>query len=196
MKSKRLSQQLDFIKEIDKIKYIRRKTKLFHSDRNENNAEHSWHLAMMALVLMEHANEKIDILKVLKMVLIHDIVEIDSGDIFIYDTSRSHVNTVAELKAANRIFGILPQEQAAALIDIWIEFEEAKTKEAKFAKAMDRFQPTLQNAANKGGTWKEFEVAYERVYNTTKSIKPGSNRLWEHGVELIRSYYKKTIHAG
>ncbi len=112
MKTQQLLQQIQFIKEIDKIKYIQRKSKLFHSDRNENDAEHSWHLAMMALVLADHTNEKIDILKVLKMVLIHDIVEIDAGDTFIFDTTKDHNNTEEELKAANRIFGLLPEKQA------------------------------------------------------------------------------------
>ena len=104
-----LSKQVNFIKEIDKLKYIQRKTKLFHSERNENDAEHSWHLAMMAIVLAEHSNEKIDLLKVIKMVLIHDIVEIDAGDIFLYDTQMNHSNTEEETKAAKRIFGLLPE---------------------------------------------------------------------------------------
>ncbi|RZJ85925.1 MAG: HD domain-containing protein, partial [Chryseobacterium sp.] len=118
-----LLQQIAFIKEIDKLKYIQRKTKLFNSDRHENDAEHSWHLAMMTIVLAKHSNKPIDILKVLKMVLIHDIVEIDAGDTFIYDTAKNHVNTDEERVAAERIFGLLPTEQAQEFIAVWEEFE-------------------------------------------------------------------------
>ncbi|MFD2921387.1 HD family hydrolase [Terrimonas rubra] len=116
MTAAQLVKQITFIKEIDKLKYIQRKTKLFNSDRNENDAEHSWHLALMAIVLAEHANEPVDILKVVKMVLIHDIVEIDAGDTFIYDTQKDHTNTEEERLAAGRIFGLLPKEQAEELI--------------------------------------------------------------------------------
>src|SRR5687767_10013529 len=114
--------QVAFIKEIDKLKYIQRKTRLFQSDRHENDAEHSWHLAMMAIVLGKHSDKPVDILKVLKMVLIHDIVEIDAGDTFIYDTIKDHINSEEELIAAKRIFGILPEEQAEEFISIWQEF--------------------------------------------------------------------------
>ena len=133
-----LLKQIEFIKEIDKLKYIFRKTKLINSDRPENDAEHSWHLAMMAIILAEHSNEPIDVAKVMKMVLIHDIVEIDSGDVFAYDTTKSHDNFDEELKAARRIFGILPKEQAEEFLNIWIEFEEMKTPESKFARSLDR----------------------------------------------------------
>ena len=180
-----LLKQIEFIKEIDKIKYIERKTKLFNSDRRENDAEHSWHLAMMALVLAEHANEDIDILKVIKMVLIHDIVEIDSGDIFFYDADNGHNNTEAELKAAKRIFGILPAEQAEELINIWLEFEDAETAEARFAKSLDRFEPLLQNYSNKGGTWQEFDVSHDMVYGMKRIIKDGSRSTWQYAEELI-----------
>lgn len=180
-----LLKQIEFIKEIDKIKYIERKTKLFNSDRRENDAEHSWHLAMMALVLAEHANEDIDILKVIKMVLIHDIVEIDSGDIFFYDADNGHNNTEAELKAAKRIFGILPAEQAEELINIWLEFEDAETAEARFAKSLDRFEPLLQNYSNKGGTWQEFDVSHDMVYGMKRIIKDGSSSIWQYAEKLI-----------
>lgn len=180
-----LLKQIEFIKEIDKIKYIERKTRLFNSDRRENDAEHSWHLAMMALVLSEHANEEIDILKVIKMVLIHDIVEIDSGDIFFYDVDNGHNNSEEELKAAKRIFGILPAEQAEDLINIWLEFEDAKTAEARFAKSLDRFEPLLQNYSNKGGTWQEFDVSHDMVYGMKRIIKDGSSSIWQYAEELI-----------
>lgn len=186
-----LLQQIAFIKEIDKLKYIQRKTKLFHSDRPENDAEHSWHLAMMALVLTPHAAEDIDILKVIKMVLIHDIVEIDAGDIFIYDTQQNHQNTENELQAAQRIFGLLPKAQAQELIALWLEFEEGKTAEAKFAKTLDRLEPILQNSTNDGGTWKEYDVPYDKVYEKTKSMHKGSPTLWNYALSLIDDYYGK-----
>ena len=180
-----LEKQIAFIKEIDKIKYIQRKTKLFNSDRKENDAEHSWHLAMMAIVLSEHANKDIDLLKVLKMVLIHDIVEIDTGDTFLYSTTKDHNNTDEELIAAKRIFGILPKEQADELIAIWEEFEAGETDEAKFAKGMDRFEPLLQNASNSGGTWVEYDVPYHKVYDKKKEIKDGSTIIWDYAKGLI-----------
>lgn len=188
-----LIQQVNFIKEIDKLKYIQRRTKLFNSDRHENDAEHSWHLAMMTIVLAEHANEPIDVLKVLKMVLIHDIVEIDAGDIFIYDTVKSHNNTEEELIAAKRIFGLLPAEQAQEFIAIWTEFEEGITNEAKFAKSMDRFEPLLQNTSNNGGTWVEFGVGYEQVYGKKKAIGNGSESIWNYAERLLDESVEKGV---
>jgi putative hydrolase of HD superfamily len=193
MATNNLLRQINFIKEIDKIKYIQRKTKLFNSDRNENDAEHSWHLAMMTIVLAEHADFPIDILKVLKMVLIHDIVEIDAGDTFIYDTTKSHSNTDEERKAANRIFGMLPKEQGDELISVWEEFESGKTNEAKFAKSMDRFEPLLQNTSNNGGTWAEFGVSYNKVYEKKKVIKDGSSSIWDYAENLINESVEKGI---
>jgi len=183
--SDKLLKQIEFIKEIDKIKYIQRKTKLFNSDRPENDAEHSWHLALMAIVLSGHANEFVDLLKVVKMVLIHDIVEIDAGDTFIYDTEKKHTNTDAERLAAQRIFGILPAEQAEELVTIWEEFEAGQTHEAKFARAMDRLEPLLQNSSNNGGTWNEPGVNYKKVYAKKSVIKDGSAVLWEYAEKLI-----------
>lgn len=180
-----LLQQIEFIKEIDKIKYIQRKTKLFNSNRNENDAEHSWHLAMMALVLAEHSNEPVDILKVIKMLLIHDIVEIDAGDTFIYDTQKDHSNTDEERLAANRIFGLLPGKQARELIAIWEEFEAGETSEAKFARSMDRLEPLLQNSSNNGGTWNEPGVNYDKVYAKKSVIRHGSATIWEYAETLI-----------
>lgn len=188
-----LLKQIHFIKEIDKLKYVQRKTKLFNSDRNENDAEHSWHLAMMTIVLAEHSDRKIDVLKVLKMVLIHDIVEIDAGDTFIYDTAKNHTNTDEELIAAQRIFGLLPKEQAEEFIAIWQEFEEGITDEAKFARSMDRLEPLLQNTSNNGGTWKEFNVPYQKVYDKKKAIKNGSSLLWEYAENLLNESVDKGI---
>lgn len=191
MNGEALLKQVAFIKEIDKLKYIQRKTKLFNSNRPENDAEHSWHLAMMAIILANQANEKVDILKVVKMVLIHDIVEIDAGDTFLYDTAKNHDNTEEELKAARRIFGLLPEAQAQELIAIWLEFEEGKTAEAKFAKSMDRFEPLLQNYSNQGGTWKEFNVPYEKVYAKKKTIQNGSETIWQYAEELLNDSVEK-----
>ncbi|MDT7831843.1 HD domain-containing protein [Flavobacteriaceae bacterium S356] len=185
----KLLKQIEFIKEIDKLKYIQRKSKLFNSDRNENDAEHSWHLAMMVLVLGDHSNNNIDMLKVLKMVLIHDIVEIDAGDVFIFDTTKDHTNTLEELKAAKRIFGLLPEEQAQEFIEVWLEFEEGKTNEARFAKAMDRFEPVLQNISNSGGTWAEHQVKHEKVINKTKIIEQGSSVVWEYSKNQINQFF-------
>jgi len=193
MFSENLLQQIRFIKEIDNLKYIQRKTKLFGSDRNENDAEHSWHLAMMVLVLSEHTNEQVDILKVVKMVLIHDIVEIDAGDTFMYDTQKNHSNTDEERMAAQRIFGLLPEKQSKEFIAIWEEFEAGETKEAKFAKAMDRLEPLLQNTSNDGGTWKEFGVTYDRVHQKKSVIKEGSSVIWDYAEQLINESVEKGI---
>lgn len=193
MIAERLLKQIDFIKEIDKVKYIQRKTRLFNSDRNENDAEHSWHLALMAIVLAEHANQPIDIFKVVKMVLIHDIVEIDAGDTFLYDTAKSHSNTAEERLAANRIFGMLPLEQANECLALWEEFEAGETNEAKFARAMDRLEPLLQNTSNNGGTWNEFGVDYQKVYEKKRVIKDGSTAIWNYAEELINDSVEKGI---
>jgi putative hydrolases of HD superfamily len=191
MQPNHLSKQLDFIREIDKIKYIQRKTKLFNSNRPENDAEHSWHLAMMTIVLVQYSDTPIDVTKVLKMVLIHDIVEIDTGDIFIYDTLKNHTNTDEELAAAKRIFGLLPAEQANELIEIWQEFEDGLTNEAKFARSMDRFEPLLQNISNNGDTWREFDIDYDKVYEKNKIIKEGSTSLWHYAENLINESMDK-----
>ncbi|WP_339878482.1 HD domain-containing protein [uncultured Algoriphagus sp.] len=193
MNTENLLKQVNFIKEIDKLKYIQRKTRLFNSDRHENDAEHSWHLAMMTIVLAEHSDKPIDVLKVVKMVLIHDIVEIDAGDTFIYDSVKNHTNTEEELIAAKRIFGLLPREQAAEFIAIWEEFEEGLTDEAKFAKSMDRFEPLLQNTSNEGGTWAEYDVPYEKVYQKKKVIKEGSTSIWNYAENLINESVEKGI---
>lgn len=181
----RLKQQIDFIKEIDKVKYIQRKTKLFNSDRHENDAEHSWHLAMMVLVLAEHSDEPIDVLKVLKMVLIHDIVEIDAGDTFLFDTTTDHDNRAEESEAAERIFGLLPDAMASEFKNIWIEFEEEITPESKFANAIDNLEPMIQNATNQGGTWAEFDVPYETIIKKKKKIGNASDSLWEYAQGLV-----------
>lgn len=188
-----LIKQIEFIKEIDKLKYIQRKTRLFNSDRPENDAEHSWHLAMMAIVLSQHANTPVDLLKVLTMLLIHDIVEIDAGDTFIYDQQKSHTNTDEERLAAERIFGLLPAEQAAEFIAIWEEFEASQTPEARFARSMDRLEPLLQNVSNEGGTWQEFNVDYAQVFAKKQVIKNGSTRIWEYAEQLLNDSVDRGI---
>jgi len=188
-----LIRQVEFIKEIDKLKFIQRKTKLIGSNRHENDAEHSWHLAMMTLVLAQHADKPVNILRVLKMVLIHDLVEIDAGDTFIYDTEKNHTNTDQERLAAKRIFGILPDHQAEEFMAIWEEFELGTSDDAKFARAMDRFEPLLQNTSNDGGTWAEFNVPYEKVYQKKKVIKEGSASIWNYAEHLINESVEKGI---
>ncbi|WP_286755815.1 HD domain-containing protein [Roseivirga sp. UBA838] len=189
--SSTLSKQVQFIHEIDKLKYVERMTCLFNSNRHENDAEHSWHLCMMALILATHSDQPLDMLKVLKMLLIHDIVEIDAGDTFLFDTQKSHDNTEEELRAAHRIFGLLPKDQAEELIEVWKEFEAAETNEAKFAKAIDRLAPMMQNASNKGGTWAQHNVAYETVIAKKQRIKEGSESLWQYAKALVDKHYKK-----
>jgi len=188
-----LLKQIEFIKEIDKIKYILRRTKLINSNRRENDAEHSWHLAVMAMILAEHANEPVDVLKVIKMVLIHDIVEIDTGDIFMYDTTRSHTNTEEERKAAHRIFGMLPTAQAEELVTLWEEFEAAESNEARFAKALDKLEPLLQNASNDGGTWDEYDVRYDKVYHNQHQIAESSDLLWKYAEQLVNDCVRQGI---
>lgn len=188
-----LIQQIEFIKEIDKLKFIQRKTSLINSDRRENDAEHSWHLAMMTVVLAGYANEPVDVLKVIKMVLIHDIVEIDAGDVFIYDTQKNHCNTAEEQLAAERIFGMLPSPQAEELIALWKEFESGETIEARFARTMDRLEPLLQNHSNNGGTWKEFNVDFDRVFEKKKLMQEGSATLWEFAENLLHESVRKGI---
>lgn len=148
---------------------------------------------MMTIVLAEHSDKPIDVLKVLKMVLIHDIVEIDAGDTFIYDSVKNHSNTDEELIAAERIFGLLPAAQAEEFIAIWKEFEEGVTDDAKFAKSMDRFEPLLQNTSNNGGTWTEFNVPYQKVYDKKKAIKNGSATIWNYAEKLINESVEKGI---
>lgn len=193
MNFEQLQKQVDFIHEIDKVKYIQRKTRLFNSSRTENDAEHSWHLALMAVVLSGHSNQDIDLLKVIKMLLIHDLVEIDAGDIFLYDTAKNHTNSEAELMAAKRIFGLLPPAQSDELTTLWEEFEAGETAESKFARAMDRFEPLLQNRSNNGGTWKEFNVPYEKVVEKKSIIKEGSQIIWDYAKKLLDNSVEEGI---
>lgn len=176
--NQRLIQQLAFIHEIDKVKTIIRKTKNLSNGRHENDAEHSWHIAMMTMVLAEHANHPIDVLKVLKMQLIHDLVEIDAGDVIVYNKSAE--NEEAERLAAERIFGMLPDDQKEELLELWLEFEERKTPEARFAAALDRMEPVLQNIFRECETWNEHAISHSRVVGINTKIGEGSQTLWEY----------------
>ena len=187
----RLNQQLKFIQEIDKLKGILRKTLLMDSSRQENTAEHSWHLVVMAVLLHEHAKEKIDILKVLKMLAVHDIVEVDAGDTFAYDEKATKDKKQREAAAAKRIFNILPPDQAKEIHDLWDEFEERKTPEARFANAIDRLQPVMHNYHTKGVSWRENNVSKDRIIKRNKSIEDGSPILWKHAEELIKKAVEK-----
>ncbi len=172
--------QLQFIIETDKLKHIFRKTKLFDSSRFENDAEHAWHLALMALVFADHANEKkIDILKVLKMVLIHDLVEIDAGDVIVYDTRKRDAARKTEEQAAERIFGILPENQKNEFIALWKEFEEKETPEAAYAASLDRFEPILQNHMTDYYTWRANNIGYARLIEVNNHVQNGSAVIWK-----------------
>lgn len=179
--NERLNKQLEFIVEIDKAKRVLRRTLLMDGSRNENDAEHSWHLAVMAMLLHEHSDVKdLDLARVIKMVLVHDIVEIDAGDTFAYDPSAQKDQAERERRAADRIFGMLPAEQGAEIRALWEEFEEGKTPEAKFAIALDRLQPFLHNYHTCGGTWKLHQVTKPQVTKRAQPIAEASKSLWEY----------------
>ena len=184
MNINRLQEQLQFLQEIDKLKAVLRKSQIGDCSRLENSAEHSWHVAIMALVLSEYANERIDILKTVKMLLIHDIVEIDTGDTSLYSSARAS-QAEKEKKAAERIFGILPDDSRSELLDLWVEFEGKKTPESKFAAAVDRLEPLLRNYYSEGYTWKKFNITAKKVIAANQHIRDGSEHLWEFATELI-----------
>ena len=175
----RLKRQLDFALEIDKEKNILRQTHLSEHGRRENDAEHAWHMAIMAYLFREHSNESVDIAKVMLMCLIHDIVEIDAGDTYAYDTEGLKTQKAREDAAKERIFSILPEEQKDELIKLFDEFEEFKTAESKFAHAMDNLQPLILNNSNGGGDWREHGVTAEQVYGRQSKTKLGSERLYD-----------------
>lgn len=175
----RLKKQLDFALEIDKEKNIFRQTHLSGHGRNENDAEHAWHMAIMAYLLKEYSNEPVDIGKVMLMCLIHDIVEIDAGDTYAYDAENLKTQKAREDAAKERIFSILPEEQKDELIKLFDEFEEFETAESKFAHAMDNLQPLILNNSNGGGDWREHGVTAEQVYGRQSKTKLGSERLYD-----------------
>ena len=187
----RLKKQLDFALEIDKEKNIFRQTHLFGHGRNENDAEHAWHMAIMAYLLKEYSNEPVDIGKVMLMCLIHDIVEIDAGDTYAYDAENLKTQKAREDAAKERIFSILPEEQKEELIKLFDEFEAFETAESKFAHAMDNLQPLILNNSNGGGDWREHGVTARQVYGRQSKTKLGSERLYEVTDKLIQENINK-----
>jgi putative hydrolase of HD superfamily len=187
MTSPRLDQQIRFILEADKLKEIFRQTLCTQSRRAENDAEHSWHLCLLVIVLAEHANvPQLDLARVLKMVIIHDLVEIDAGDTYAYDAAAMAGQHEREAIAADRIFGLLPEDQGREFRAAWDEFEERKTPEAKFAAAVDRFQPMLLGCATGGVSWREHGVTQDRVLKRNAHIAEGSTALWEYAVKMVQ----------
>ncbi len=183
----RFSKQIEFIVEIDKLKQIVRQSALCDGTRQENDSEHSWHIALMAILLSEYANSlDIDLLKVIKMLLIHDLVEIYAGDTFAYDKVGNMHKEKREREAAKRIFGILPEDQNEELLSLWEEFESMSTPEARFASALDKLQPLILSYNNKGWSWKKHGVASSQIIESKKDIAKGSEDLWEYTKRLIQ----------
>lgn len=176
----RLEKQIKFIKEIDKEKMIKRQTLLTNGMQKEDDAQHAWHMAIMTLLLSEYANEKIDILKTISMLLIHDIVEIDAGDTYAYDQEEIKTQRERETKAADRIFGLLPEDQKEKFRMLWEEFENNETPEAHFAHTMDNFQPVMLNDATNGKMWEENKVHLSQILKRNEKTKLGSKILWEY----------------
>lgn len=187
----RLKKQLDFALEIDKEKNIFRQTHLSGHGRNENDAEHAWHMAIMAYILKEYSNEPVDIARVMLMCLIHDIVEIDAGDTYAYDAENLKTQKAREDAAKERIFSLLPEEQKQELIQLFDEFEAFETAESKFAHAMDNLQPLMLNNSNGGGDWKEHGVSAEQVYGRQGKTKLGSEKLFEVIDQILQDNIRK-----
>jgi putative hydrolases of HD superfamily len=182
----RLDQQIRFVTEIDRLKGVLRQTMLAGPGRRENSAEHSWHLAVMAVTLAEHAPPGTDIARVTAMVLVHDLVEIDAGDLFVYaDEEQQARQEAAERAAADRIFALLPPDQAGRLRGLWDEFEERRTPEARFARALDRLQPMLANLQAGGGTWKEHGITADQVLTKVALIEDGSPALGKYARDMV-----------
>ncbi|MFC1877462.1 HD domain-containing protein [Thermodesulfobacteriota bacterium] len=192
MRNSRLQKQLQFILEIDKLKKIVRQSPLADQSRKENDAEHSWHLAVMAILLSEYAKKRhMDIFHVVKLALIHDLVEIDAGDTFCYDKVGNRQKLERETHAADRIFNILPQDQARQMRALWDEFEARETPEACFAAALDRLQPLLLNFHTQGGTWREHDISRQQVIQRNSPMHDGAPKLWEYAEKLIDEAVEK-----
>lgn len=185
MEKERLEKQIDFILEADKEKNIIRQTHLSGNGRRENDAEHAWHMAIMVYLLKEYANEEIDLAKAMMMALIHDIVEIDAGDTYAYDSKGLETQKVREEQASERIFGLLPEEQGEELKSLFQEFEASETPEARFVRAMDNFQPLLLNHSNDGRDWREHGIAINQVMKRHIHTKLGSNIIWDYAEKII-----------
>ncbi len=187
MTNERLKKQIQFIIEIDKLKNIFRRSVITDKSRLENDAEHSWHVSLMALLLLEYANDKdVDVLKVIKMLVIHDIVEIDAGDIIVYDIEKRKEQEIIEQSAADRLFGLLPQDQKDEFKSLWREFEDRETSEAKYARVLDRLQPLLLNYYTQGKAWKKAGIKSSDVIKINSIIKDGSEELWDFTQQLIQ----------
>lgn len=193
MDKERLRQQFAFFKEIDKEKEIFRQTYLADASRKENDAEHAWHMAIMTVLLSEYANKEIDVLKTVTMLLIHDIVEIDAGDTYAYDPEGKKTQEERERKAADRIFHLLPDDQADKMYEFWEEFEAQQTPEAKFARTMDNIQPMMLNDASNGLSWDEHQVKLSQILKRNERTADGSEQIWEYAKE---EFLQKNIQAG
>lgn len=191
MAEKRLEDQMKFLLEIDKEKNILRQTHLSGHGRRENDAEHAWHMAIMIYLLREYANEKIDLAKTMMMALIHDIVEIDAGDTYAYDTAALATQQEREAQAARRIFGLLPEDQRKEMLALFQEFEDYETPEARFAHVLDNLQPLMLNDSNNGGDWREHQVKRSQVYKRNARTSTGSETLWAYMEGLIQGNVEK-----
>ncbi len=192
MKDERLERQIRFAIEIDKLKSVYRQTILIDRTRKENSAEHSWHIAVLAILFSEYARKSdIDILRVIKMTLIHDLVEIDAGDTYCYDENGALDQREREEKAADRIFGLLPADQAAEFLDLWREFEKGETPEAEFAAALDRVQPIVNNYNTEGEMWRENGIESTQVRHRNRAVGKGAPLLWEYTSHLINEAVKR-----
>ena len=193
MSDNRLNKQFEFCLEADKEKFIGRQTYLTDGIRKENDAEHAWHMAVMTLILSEYANEKIDLLKTISMILIHDIVEIDAGDTYAYDEERKKTQKSRELAAADRIFAMLPEDQKQKFRQLWEEFEAAETPEAKFARAMDNVQPIMLNSATDGKSWEERGIRLSQILRRNQVTPEGSEKLWDY---MQENFIKPNVENG
>jgi putative hydrolase of HD superfamily len=188
----RLGKQIQFLLEVDRLKQVLRNTYLLDNSRRENDAEHSWHVSLLAMLLHEYASEPVDLLRTLKMLLVHDVVEIDVGDVFIYDAEGQARKPALERVAAQRIFGMLPQEQGEELLALWEEFEARETPEARFARALDRLQPLLHNYHTQGRAWNEHGIGADRVLSVNQPIlADGAPKLEEYAVRVIQEAVEK-----
>ncbi len=190
--SERFKRQIEFILEVDKLKQIFRRTTLLDRSRQENSAEHSWHIALIVLVLSEYADEDhLDLLHVIKLLLTHDLVEIDAGDTYCYDESGAQDQNAREKKAADRIFSLLPEDQAQSFRVLWDEYEDRNTPESRFANALDRFQPLLHNYFTRGHTWRQYGIQKKQVLARMQPVDEGSSFLWDYVVSLIDDAVEK-----
>lgn len=191
--NERIKKQFDFILEADKEKKIERQTYLSDATRHENDAEHAWHMALMTILLSEYANEKIDVLKTVTMILFHDIVEIDAGDTYCYDPKARESQEAREKAAAERLYGLLPEDQGRKMKALWEEFEERKTPEAKFARTMDNVQPLMLNNATGGRSWKEHSVRIGQIMERNKRTGEGSEEVWRFAYD---NFIKPNLESG